>query len=352
MATPQQAAEAAQATVVFQAAMTMLGFKAIAQAISLWAEVSSAPGQVNASSGRWLTYALTSAGAQRQQARALTVAFYRLHRALLTGYTVHDIFNDESPPVSIPLSTLRDEFYDQVESFASEIYEDDPVEIPGSHAETEEAFDEVDRPDDESPDLDVEVEVIDFTLDDAYDLEDSAEEEARIVLEALGPDNLLAKYDEIKDSASDKVDAQRQEAHRKVGYRQAAAAERLVLNGSRDYMQEMARKDHRVIAWARASRTGTPCGFCAMLISRGAAYGSEESATQSEGGDQYHDNCHCYAIPVYSKEHYDRDSTFDLNREYDALWAEFTEDYEGDDVLSGWRKFIRQRNDPAQAQAA
>lgn len=353
MTAAQRATEAAETVVVYQAAMTMLGFKALADAIHLWSDVSSSPKQVNATAGRWLTYALSLTAKRREQTRDLTLAYARLHRALWTGSTFHNPIDGPRPSAeSVRLSELRERFYDSVEDLAPEIYDSSPQEVPGAHDADEETFD-VDVPD-QSGDEDIVIDLLEaFGIDDLDDLEQKAEEEARIVLEALGPDNLLKKYERLDaGKPADDVDQQRTDAHRSAGNRQAAALERLVLNGGRDVNHELIRKDHRVVAWARVSKTGTPCGFCAMLISRGAIYKSKKSASLGASGDEYHDNCHCEPIPVYSAAHYESDASFGLNREYDQLWREFTSDYSGSDVLAGWRSFIRARNTDGQAQAA
>ena len=87
-----------------------------------------------------------------------------------------------------------------------------------------------------------------------------------------------------------------------------------------------------------------------MLISRGAVYNSAKSAGRvgkSRGprvdGETYHENCKCFAIPVYSQEEYDTDPRFSLNREMERLWPRVTDGKRGKDALSVWRKFIRQK---------
>src|SRR5690606_1703614 len=173
------------------------------------------------------------------------------------------------------------------------------------------------------------------------------EEEARTVLEALGLKNLERKLDEIDDKlSSSELDARREEARLKVARRQAAAVDRLVQNGARGDLWVTAEKDREVLAYARVSRTGTPCGWCAMLISRGPVYKTAGAATFGlDGeGDRYHDNCHCYAEPVFSLEQYEQDSRFDLNREYSRLWPRVTSGLSGKAALSAWRKYFRESN--------
>lgn len=63
------------------------------------------------------------------------------------------------------------------------------------------------------------------------------------------------------------------------------------------------RKGRRILrpfAWARVVRptqTG-PCGFCAMLASRGPVYSSERAA--GAGANTFHDGCRCEIVPVFT----------------------------------------------------
>lgn len=349
--TPEKAAEAAETALIFHAALTMLGFKTLANAIELWADVNT--GDVSSSSARWITRALNLVGIRRRQARRIAVTFYRLTRALQTGYTVHDpLATSEQRPIRVSLHDLRADFYDTVEELTPEIYGDQPQNIPGAHAATEEDFDEVPDPGPVPPDEEIEVESLDGDPDwDALD--DEADSATRLDLTYLGPINLAGKLEKVDDNdpAVD-VDQVRGEAHEDAGNRQAASAERNAVNGGRQAIQAMAAKDHRVVAYARVSRTGTPCAWCAMLISRGAVYKTRQSAERGEDGDGYHDNCHCYAEPIFSVEHYDRDPRFDLNREYSELWARaMGEDDSDDEALTVWRRFWRNHQEQ-QAQAA
>ncbi|MET8111188.1 hypothetical protein [Streptomyces prasinus] len=186
-------------------------------------------------------------------------------------------------------------------------------------------------------------------------IEREAEEELRTVLEALGPNNLQRKVDALDGARSaDEVDGLREEAHRQAGAQQAAAAERVAMNGARSTVWNHMQRDRRAIGYIRLSRTGTPCGWCAMLISRGFvrsdAYRSQRAAgpTLSQldsgefaDGDKYHDNCHCYAEPVFSNEQYDSPA-YELNRRYAELWPQVTRGLSGKAAVSAWRRFIRQ----------
>ena len=56
----------------------------------------------------------------------------------------------------------------------------------------------------------------------------------------------------------------------------------------------------RPFAWARVVRPSKngPCGFCAMLASRGPVYKTSESA--GVRADRFHSHCACSVVPVYT----------------------------------------------------
>lgn len=77
--------------------------------------------------------------------------------------------------------------------------------------------------------------------------------------------------------------------------RLAGAVRRHVLGGGRRTLADSARRDKRAGGWRRVS-DGKPCAFCAMLVTRGPVYFSEETAL---GMRKYHDDCGCGAEIVY-----------------------------------------------------
>jgi hypothetical protein len=80
-----------------------------------------------------------------------------------------------------------------------------------------------------------------------------------------------------------------------------------------------------------------------MLISRGPVYKSSRSAEYADG-DKYHDNCHCYAEPIFSRDQYAGSSLYALNRQYAGLWPTVTKGLSGKAALSAWRRFIRREH--------
>ncbi|WDS51724.1 hypothetical protein SEA_TRIUMPH_10 [Streptomyces phage Triumph] len=364
MTTPARQAEADRAAVAFQVALTQIGAGTVQEALTLWGDV---PVTARAStSASWLRRAITLVMGRRRQSRDLARAYYRLARALRTGTTVADPYHPE--PTYITMDVLRREFAELTGESAESPQEgsSDPSgsstsdsssqaatgasgeageEAPSSSSDQEsevDSNDELDR---------VLVEELDGLREAEERIEREAEEELRTVLEALGPNNLQKKVDEIDGGrTADEVDGLRDEAHRQAGAQQAAAAERIAMNGGRSTVWNHTSRDRRAIGYIRLSRSGTPCGWCAMLISRGPVYRSEASATYADG-DKYHDNCHCYAEPVFSREQYSGSSAYELNRRYEELWPKVTRGLSGKAAVAAWRRFIRQEQKAAAQEA-
>jgi hypothetical protein len=355
---PARHAEADRAAIAFQTALTEIGAGTVTDALALWKDVPVTSRASTATS--WLRRAITLVMGRRRQSRDLARAYYRLARALRTGTTVADPYHPE--PTYITIDVLRREFAEltgSTESPQEGRASDTPASTsdPSSSAATGQAgeADEgatADSDQAREDDLDrILVEEIASLREAEERIEREAEQELRLVLEALGSNNLQKKVDAIDGARSaDDVDQAREEAHRQAGARQAAAAERVALNGARSTVWNHMQGDRRVLGYIRLSRTGTPCGWCAMLISRGPVYRSQKSAEYADG-DKYHDNCHCYAEPVFSREQYDSSSAYELNRRYEELWPKVTRGLSGKAAVSAWRRFIRQEQKAAAQEA-
>jgi hypothetical protein len=342
--TPERQAEADAASLAFHTALTGIGATSLADALVLWDEVP--PGSEGRTASRWLTAALRLVMTRRRLSRDLSLAYYRLVRALHTGTTVADPRKPE--PDYVPLSTLRREF--------AELARQPTADTPAPSQE--EGSREPGRTDGEEAERILVEELYQLAAEEDR-IARAAEAEARIALEALGPANQQQMVDAIGDKGeASNVDAARNAAHEQAGARQAAAVERLVRDGARSELWSAMQADKKVVGYVRYSTTGTPCGWCAMLISRGPVYKSKASATYGGGaasfedGDKYHDNCHCEALPVWSDEEYDSSSLFDLNRKYSDLWPTVTRGLSGKSALSAWRRFIRAEQKSQRAQAA
>ncbi|MYT31740.1 MULTISPECIES: hypothetical protein [unclassified Streptomyces] len=349
-------AETDRASAAFHAALSQIGAKTTAEALSLWNEVPAS--QRAATASGWLRKAITLVMSRRRMSRDLARAYYRLARALQTGRTVADPYHPE--PTHVTLGDLRREFaalagtYSPGNDQAGGAATGESGEAPSARDDESSPSDQ-DAPAapkvDDGPELDdrdddwerVLVEELDGLREEEERIEREAEEELRTVLDALGPQNLDRRLSQVDDEQAAKdADRQRAEAHRQAGAQQAAAASRVAMNGGRSTTWNHMRRDRRSLGYVRLSRTGTPCGWCAMLISRGPVYKSRESATFADG-DRYHDNCHCYAMPVFSWQQYGSSELFALSREYEALWPKVTRGLNGKAAVSAWRRFIRQK---------
>jgi hypothetical protein len=343
-------AEVDRATTAFHVALTQIGVSTIEDALILWESVP-ATGRGPAVE-RWLDDAIHLVMTRRGEAKDLAVAYYRLARALVTGRTTPDPRNPD--PTSVTLSQLRYEFGKLVDGNAERSQEGRSEASSTNESSSSSSSDSgAQEGEDDASDRILIEELDDLERSQAEEdarLDAEAERELRTVLQNLGPKNLDNKISGIDDSqpASD-VDRLRKKAHDEAGARQAAAAGRVAKNGGRSELWNTMQRDKRALAWARVSTTGTPCGFCAMLISRGAVYKTAESAMFNEG-DLYHDNCNCIAVPIFSEEQY-QSSRFDLNRKYQEEWPKVTKGLSGKAALSAWRRYIRQTQ-KSEAQAA
>lgn len=109
--------------------------------------------------------------------------------------------------------------------------------------------------------------------------------------------------------------------------RVSGAVSRHVLDGGRETLLSSVRADRRALGWARAA-SGNACGFCAMLASRGPAYGERSGAFQS------HDHCSCSLEPVYR-----RDQAWPAgSRDYQRLWRDATDGLSGGEARAAFRK--------------
>lgn len=318
-------------SLIFQDALNAFGVDVVADALELWQDVQPTPSQAAASSGRWLAKVDNLVALRRADARALAFSYYRYFRALHTGFTYPPLEGEVGK--TVPLKELREEFYDLVNDMAPDV-------LTSS------------RP---TADAAIKVEKADEDLAKTFDqLDADVNDYAREELDSKGYAVMLKKMADIDNSKpATEVDVKREAAHAEAGARQAAAAMRMVRVGGVDVIDKTAIQDKRALGYVRVSSTGTPCGFCAMLISRGIdnLYTSEANAefatakaNKRAEGEQYHDNCQCVSEAVYSEEQYNSNPKFDLNREMDAAWPKVTDGLKGKEALTVWRRYIRARN--------
>ncbi|UZJ23708.1 hypothetical protein RHODO2019_10860 [Rhodococcus antarcticus] len=355
MTSPVPAYSTEAASAAYLAALTSIGVGTIEEALALWQEVPVT--RIEETRDTWLEKAIAMILSRRSMSRDLGVAYYRLMRALTTGRTTPDPREPEKRYVT--MAELRSEFSRLTDKASAgpqrdaagpaEPSRNDSTPAPQKPSQPPRPEPAQPKPDQVSSDAEADrilVEELEgiTAAGDAEEarLEREAEEEARLVLETLGPDNLSRNLDELDNTApASEVDQAREALHVTSGNRQAAAAARVVKDGARGTVWSHGERDKRYLGYARISTSGTPCGWCAMLISRGAVYRSAKSATATfDDGDKYHDNCYCVAVPIFSREQY-AGPEFALNRRYSELWPQVTRGLSGKAAVSAWRRFIR-----------
>lgn len=326
-------AEAEAASTAYQVALTRLGVATVADALALWQHVP--PQRTPALTAAWLRAAVRIVMTRRGQGRNLAMAYYRLVRALRTGRTVADPYHPDPPYVT--LSMLRHEFATLATPSAP------TPSAPANETASQSADQDDAEPSDSDDDADrILVEEIENLRREQERRERDAEREAQIILDQLGPTLLDNKIRDLDpDAPAGQVDGDRQDAHAQAGARQAAAAKRIAMNGARSTEWATAQADRRALGYIRVSQSGTPCGWCAMLISRGAVYKSKATAEFSDG-DKYHDNCHCVAETIWTPAQA-TSTRYALNRTYGQQWPQVTAGLSGKAALRAWRRFIRQQ---------
>ena len=124
----------------------------------------------------------------------------------------------------------------------------------------------------------------------------------------------------------------------------ARGLERIALNGARHTVTEIADRNKKVVGYVRVHNrhaSDTPCGFCAVLMSRGPVYRSAQTAGES---NQYHAGCHCTVEEVYADSDWRTNPKYALNRQFQQDWnAHFKGQYgTNDEAMSYWRKYIKE----------
>lgn len=300
---------------------------------------------------------ITSAGSPQQvaaagylSARLLAEAYYRLVRAAWTGYTL--AHNGRGTGQGELLSLL--ELYEEFETLAF-------AAIPRSkHAETrsrmaaaargeEDALDglvpdgDLEDPEDRFPttevngdpisDLDYRAKrsdergwsiVRDIVVEELEESENRELEEALKELDRRLEESRKAERRREK-AAAEKPKATRQGQQDTARRRRslarterASATMKAAQSGARDTINTMARDDPRAIGWVRVPHHPTPCGWCLMLASRGIILYRSAATARSA----WHENCHCTAEPVFSRDHYFTSPQFAKNRALYVIWRQ------------------------------
>lgn len=312
---------------------------------------------------RWTVQAASLARIRRRQARQLTISYIRLTRALYTGFTIAPPGNEPGQRAS--LSDLRDAFLEDIDEIAPESLSErpempDPIpddgitpEAPrGPSGASYEPYGEdmfSDAPDPIEEELARLQELIE-------DEEARAEAETEELLQKLAEDRLKLKMEKIAEKEAKAADEARRKAADEVGRAASAHIERIVQNGGRYTEFDIAQIDARCVALARVhypENDSIPCGFCAMLISRGAVYKTVAKAGGIDPmveNDQYHTGCHCRGVPIYKGTDPNTDPRLEMNRALSALWkSDKWKDASpqagttgGDKDIDYWRRYMRE----------
>ncbi|ROR95509.1 hypothetical protein EDD28_0062 [Salana multivorans] len=366
MSTRELVEEADQAAVAYQVALAKLGASTMLGAIRAFSRLN--PSQVAATKAGWLKEVTALIRRDRVQGQRLAIAYYRLSRALRTGRTIGDPFAPGPVGKVVTLAQLRREFERAVAGSPGAALDGDEViaargkagrEVEPSTTEPKSSLGRDDPDLDVSPGL-IEVEELPDLDEVLAGLDREVDRETEEILKVVGPDRLEKKRKEREQSQSaesrkgkhytpQQLRKMAKEDEDAVAAGTAGQAERLAKNGARQAVARIAERDPRAIGWVRRSLTGTPCGWCAMLISRGLIfYTSKRAASRASGrrgsrgdGERYHDHCQCVAEPVYSREQYFTSNIFDLNRRYAMEWPRITKGFYGKEALSVWRAHIR-----------
>lgn len=341
--TPERRAEAQQAGSAFHLALIYIGIASIDEAFELWAQLpeSQAPAAVES----WIRSMQTMTQAHRRESRELAMSYYRLARALHTGRTVVNPWEPDTDPVT--LGTLRSEFADLVED--AQRYR--PRSVRGREILS---GDESEEPDSSGADDDAELVEVDEINQNIRTVQQRDDDDADDIQRSILLVN-LNDYRAKQERARSEEEARK--AQESAALLAAATAQKGSVDGGRGTLQSVERRDKEAIGFVRVSRTGTPCGFCAMLISRGIAlkYKTEGAATFRSDGEKYHLNCQCYGEPVFSTAQYNSDPRFDLNRRYSKEWPKVTKGLSGRDAQNAWRRWIERgqyRNRPTSTESS
>ena len=317
--------EAEKVSIAYQDALILLGDAMVKEVLTAFESVS-----IN----RLATFSTFSARVTaiiytyRKKARDLAVAETQLTRALLTGATYSDW---QEPLGGQPtIGALRNNFYQRVEEFGVK-RPPRARDVPATKVITVDLIPEIEAAEK------AEAKLIDKEIEETLRIlgEEAVEGKIR---DLLKPDTPLERArrveQEIRDATSSNL---------------ALGSERVALNGGRHYDAKVLKFDRKVEGWVRSHLDGQPdmpCGWCSMLMSRGAVYASEKSAIGGyDDADKFHPGCHCVAVKVYTRAQYNS-PRFDLNRKYDALWqSNISGKYHGDEAVSQWRKLIRRLNE-------
>lgn len=127
------------------------------------------------------------------------------------------------------------------------------------------------------------------------------------------------------------------------------ASQKIVADAGRDTIAQAVLDDREALGWGRTTGPQA-CHFCALLVSRGPVFHSEETAGaeanaqfEGEGKYKFHDHCSCTIYPIFRGQRWDPPAYVD---EWDRLYTVSTGAERGTkDKLRAWRRAFESRED-------
>lgn len=322
-----------------RAAQARLGLAVALYVQDGWAAVQAAKPDTGAA--RWTASAAEAVMYARELSGALARAYYRLARAVETGYTLGER-NEQ-----VTIGNLRSSFSEQAlsiadigsDSEASPFHALYTPDIAKGKLDSIDISDEINEFLDESTSSDGKAIRVDPYAWPPVASGDEILERLKRSLTAEAIDPL--KKEIAKISKQPRIDQKRalakiDEAYQNKGKLGAGKADEYVMRAGRAVVDHASRNDRRVLKYARGT-AANPCHFCAMLASRGFVYVSAMSATKGSGLKSYHPHCHCFPIARWTEQ----SPLPALNTRFEDLWnREIRGKFSGDSALRQWRRVI------------
>lgn len=345
-------AEAVAVASTAHVATVQVGIKAAEETLKLWESVAVFGGHRARTAAQFVNRVMKVLKVRRQHAREIAYAGLRLERALQTGYTLPEL-GSSSRVQKVRIDDLRRDFERVVNDYAPDALKT----VDKKKIEPGPGWDEMIEEWDKGSGGDAKVD----PMSDILKLWE-ADEKRQYQEAKLAYDALVKQYDEqakaeeeaarrrLRELDAEEEQARQKELHDKAATLAAGVAIKSAQDGGRDVHATVAKRDRRAYGFIRVHNPvngSKPCAFCALLLSRGPRYYKNTTTAGGAVGSvhQYHPNCRCSGVAVYSKEQYDTDPRFAANRLYEALYHE---DFKG---ISGtherriaWRNHIDHMN--------
>lgn len=322
-----------------------------------WATVNAA--NPAATSAGWLERTTRAITVGRRRSMELAKSYYQLSRALDTGFVLG--MPDLPEGSEITLSALRGHFVGLLEKTAQLGLGETGTGDPDDQW-VERLLSEGLEPNNARHDQFLRSDLFDVInrVTDAMDSDDSLlgvdrwlwanDHDPEYLAGRITPElrkraveALEAKNRRRKERDLNKQAAERQTAkdHRQSGSAGGGIADQLVIQSGRNMIYAALRSDARAKLVARGT-SQNPCGFCAMLASRGFVYVSVSTAGFISGGvSDIHPNCHCF--PIVRWVDVENDQLPALSQYFMEMWPKVTAGYSGAGARRVWRNWLAQR---------